>query len=68
MVFQGWQTLVGFVVLRLLSYFPSSSQPTLTVIALDKSGFISLLPNFFLFTVSLIAGSKALGMVPINVT
>ena len=42
MVFQGWQTLVGFIVLRLLAYVPNSSQPTLTVISIDKSGFISL--------------------------
>jgi len=65
MVFQGWQALIGFIVLQILSYFPSRSQPTLTVVSLDKSGFISLLPNFFLFTVSLIAGSKALSSLPV---
>ena len=30
MVFQGWQTLVGFLILRLLAYVPSTSNPTLT--------------------------------------
>ena len=67
MVFQGWQALIGFIVLQILSYIPTRSQPTLTVISLDKSGFISLLPNFFLFTVSLIAGSKALSHLPVIV-
>ena len=67
MVFQGWQALIGFIVLQILSYIPSRSQPTLTVISLDKSGFISLLPNFFLFTVALIAGSKALSHLPVIV-
>ena len=38
-----------------------------TVISIDKSGFVSLLPNFFLFTVSLIAGSRALSHLPILV-
>ncbi len=67
MVFQGWQTLVGFLVLKLLAYIPSKSSPTLTVVSLDKSGFVSLLPNFFLFTVSLIAGSRALSHLPVLV-
>ena len=39
----------------------------LTVISIDRSGFVSLLPNFFLFTVSLIAGSRALSHLPILV-
>lgn len=67
MVFQGWQTLVGFVVLKILAYVPSTKSPTLTVVAIDKSGFVSLLPNFFLFTVSLIAGSRALSHLPVLV-
>ena len=67
MVFQGWQTLVGFIVLRLLAYIPNKSSPTLSVVAIDRSGFVSLLPNFFLFTVALIAGSKALSHLPIIV-
>ena len=37
------------------------------VISIDRSGFVSLLPNFFLFTVSLIAGSRALSHLPILV-
>lgn len=58
MVFQGWQTLVGFIVLKLTNnprccfYY---NVPTL-----DRSGFVSLLPNFLFFTTSIIAGSKAL--------
>jgi len=67
MVFQGWQTLVGFLILKLLAYVPSTTNPTLAVISIDKSGFVSLLPNFFLFTVSLIAGSRALSHLPILV-
>lgn len=67
MVFQGWQTLVGFIVLRALAYIPSKAAPTLTVASIDKSGFVSLLPNFFLFTVMLIAGSKALSHIPVIV-
>lgn len=67
MVFQGWQTLVGFLILRLLAYIPSTTSPTLTVISIDRSGFVSLLPNFFLYTVSLIAGSRALSHLPILV-
>jgi hypothetical protein len=67
MVFQGWQTLVGFVILRLLSVIPSPKNPTLTVVSMDRAAFVSLLPNFFLFTVSLIAGSKALANLPVIV-
>ena len=29
MVFQGWQTLVGFLILKLLAYVPSTTNPTL---------------------------------------
>lgn len=67
MVFQGWQTLVGFLVLQLLAYVPSKAKPTFTVVAIDRPGFVSLLPNFFLFTVSLIAGSRALSHLPVLV-
>ena len=65
MVFQGWVTLVGSLILRLLAYVPSKQDPTLRVLPLDRSAFISLLPNFFLFTISIIAGSKALAHLPI---
>eukprot|EP00093_Oithona_nana_P009450 09450.XXX_528956_529997_1 [CDS] Oithona nana genome sequencing. len=65
MVFQGWVTLVGSLILRLLAYIPSKQDPTLRVLPLDRSAFISLLPNFFLFTISIIAGSKALAHLPI---
>lgn len=64
MVFQGWQMLVGFVVLRALSILPSPKNPSLSVVAIDRSAFVSLLPGFMLFTVSIIAGSKALAHLP----
>ena len=67
MVFQGWQTLVGSLILRILAYIPSKKNPTLSVVPIDRSGLVSLLPNFFLFTVSIIAGSKALAHLPILV-
>ena len=67
MVFQGWQTLVGSLILRILAYVPSKASPTLSVVPIDRSGLVSLLPNFFLFTVSIIAGSKALAHLPILV-
>jgi hypothetical protein len=62
MVFQGWQTLVGFVVFKALSV--SKALPVANI-PLDKAGFISLLPNFLFFTSSIIAGSKALAEVPL---
>ena len=65
MVFQGWVTLVGSLILRLLAYVPSKENPTLKVQKIDRPAFISLLPNFFLFTISIIAGSKALAHLPI---
>ena len=62
MVFQGWQTLVGFVVFKALQVgkvIPVASIP------LDRAGCISLLPNFLFFTAGIIAGSKALAYIPL---
>ena len=42
-----------------------SGVPKLT--SMDRSGFTSLLPNFVLFTIYIIAGSKALSSLPIIV-
>ncbi|XP_076061116.1 UDP-N-acetylglucosamine transporter TMEM241-like isoform X4 [Oratosquilla oratoria] len=56
-IFQGWQTLVGGILLRILL-----SHKCLSVSAteLDKSGFISLLPSFLFFSAGIVASSKAL--------
>ena len=64
MVFQGWQTLVGFVVFKVLQVgkvIPVASIP------LDRAGCISLLPNFLFFTAGIIAGSKALAYIPLYI-
>ena len=62
MVFQGWQTLVGFLVFKVMS---ASGFSSAGVTPMDKSGFISLFPNFVLFVVFIIAGSKALSTYPL---
>ena len=51
MVFQGWQTLVGFVIYRLLH---SAGKVTLT--SLDVPGYISLFPFFLFFCSSILTG------------
>ena len=63
MVFQGWQTLVGFVILYILRN-PKYCH-IYDVNPLDKPGFVSLLPNFLFFTTSIISGSKALAQIPV---
>lgn len=62
MVFQGWQTLVGCIVFKILSVF-GIGVPKIT--PMDWPGFASLLPNFVLFTMYIIAGSKALASIPV---
>lgn len=62
MVFQGWQTLVGCITFKLLSVL-KTGVPGIT--SMDWSGFASLLPNFVLFTIYIIAGSKALASLPV---
>lgn len=66
MVFQGWQTLVGFLVFQLLSSMPRK-KPFVTIASLDRPGLVSLLPSFILFTFSIISGSKALASIPVLV-
>jgi len=63
-IFQGWQMLVGFIIFRLLICLYKNS---FSVISLDRSGFISLLPAFLFFTTSIISGSKALSSIPIPI-
>lgn len=64
MVFQGWQTLVGCLTFKILSIW-GVGVPRIT--PMDWSGFVSLLPNFVLFTFCIIAGSKALASLPVIV-
>nr|ACO12427.1 Transmembrane protein C18orf45 [Lepeophtheirus salmonis] len=68
MVFQGWQTLVGFIVLRMWtsSYLPLNLRLKKSITPLDKPGFVSLFPFFLFFTASLITGSKALSVISIT--
>lgn len=63
-IFQGWQMLVGFIIFRILICLYKSS---FSVISLDRSGFISLLPAFLFFTTSIISGSKALSSIPVPI-
>jgi hypothetical protein len=56
-IFQGWQVLVGAILLKSLS--TCGGEPVVRA-KLDKPGFISLLPNFLLFVGALVSGSKAL--------
>jgi len=62
MVFQGWQTLVGFVVFKVMAFMGFS---TGGVTPMDKAGLISLFPNFVLFVVFIISGSKAVSTFPV---
>ncbi|QQP56824.1 Transmembrane protein C18orf45 [Caligus rogercresseyi] len=68
MVFQGWQTLVGFLVLRLWtsSFLPMSLRLKKAITPMDKPGFVSLFPFFLFFTASLITGSKAISSLSIT--
>jgi hypothetical protein len=54
-VFQGWQTLVGVLILKYLTM-----KKWLHVTALDKATAISLLPHCLYFLGAIVAGSKAL--------
>jgi len=63
-IFQGWQTLCGLLVYKILTVI---AKDRFKVTPIDRSGLISLLPGFLFFTTSLIAGSKALSVVPIPV-
>ncbi|XP_046397910.1 transmembrane protein 241-like [Ischnura elegans] len=63
-VFQGWQTLVGVVILKFLTW---KGKPKLVVTPLDKNGTISILPHVIFYVGSIVAGSKALSSLPIPV-
>lgn len=56
-IFQGWQTLVGGLLLRVLL---SNKCLSVSSTELDKPGFISLLPSFLFFSAGIVASSKAL--------
>ena len=57
-IFQGWQTLAGLVIYKLLTYCSKSTSFKLTKI--DRPAFVSLLPGFLFYTTALVASSKAL--------
>ncbi|MPC16454.1 transmembrane protein 241-like [Portunus trituberculatus] len=56
-IFQGWQTFVGGILLRVLL---SNKCLSVSATELDKPGFISLLPSFLFFSAGIVASSKAL--------
>ena len=56
-IFQGWQTLTGLCIYKLLTY---CSKSNFKLVGIDRSAFISLLPGFLFFTTSIVAASKAL--------
>jgi hypothetical protein len=56
-VFQGWQTLVGVLILKYLTM-----KKQLDVTVLDKATAISLLPHCLYFLGAIVAGSKALAI------
>ncbi|PSN55260.1 hypothetical protein C0J52_05838 [Blattella germanica] len=61
-VFQGWQTLVGVIILKFLSM-----KKQLDVTVLDRVTAINLLPHCVYFLGAIVAGSKALASLPIPV-
>jgi len=63
-IFQGWQTLTGLIIYKLLTL---ASKSNFKLAGIDRPAFISLLPGFLFFTTSLIAGSKALAGLPIPI-
>lgn len=63
-IFQGWQTLTGLVVFKILTLV---SKKTFQVTSVDRAAFISLLPGFLFFTTSIISASKALSGVPVPI-
>ena len=58
--YQGWQTLVGFVLYQILH-----SLGLVKITSLDLSGYISLFPFFLFFTSSILTGSMALSKIPL---
>lgn len=63
-VFQGWQTLVGFIVLRLLvitKHVPAMLTDT------QRSDWVRWIPGMMLFAGSVYSGSKGLANLPVPV-
>ena len=56
-IFQGWQTLAGLIIYKILTF---CSKSNFKLVSIDRPAFISLLPGFLFFTTSLVAASKAL--------
>jgi len=63
-IFQGWQTLGGLLLFKILTV---ASKSNFKVTPIDRSAFISMLPGFLFFTTSIIANSKALSGTPIPI-
>jgi len=63
-IFQGWQTLTGLLIYKLLTLV---SKTSFKLTSIDRSALISLLPGFLFFTTSIISSSKALAGVPIPI-
>jgi len=63
-IFQGWQTLTGLIIYKLLTFLSKSG---FQLTGMDRAAAISLLPGFLFHTTSIIAGSKALAGLPIPV-
>ncbi|KAG8224715.1 hypothetical protein J437_LFUL004884 [Ladona fulva] len=63
-VFQGWQTLVSVLILKLITW---KSKAKLEVNPLDRKATINMLPHFLFYVGSIVAGSKALASLPVPV-
>jgi len=63
-IFQGWQTLAGLVIYKLLNVF---NKPTYAITNVDRAGFISIIPGLLFYTTALVANSKALSLLPVCV-
>lgn len=63
-IFQGWQTLAGLIIYKILTF---CSKSNFKLVGIDRPAFISLLPGFLFFTTSLVAASKALAGVPVPI-
>jgi len=63
-IFQGWQTVAGLVIYKLLTVLRKQD---FTLTPVDRAGLISIIPGLLFHTTSLISNSKALAEVPIIV-
>ncbi|XP_059484532.1 transmembrane protein 241-like [Neocloeon triangulifer] len=64
-IFQGWQTLVGVIVLKI--FVICSSNKVWQVTRLERHDFLLLVPHFIFYVSAIVAGSKALSKLPISV-